>query len=228
MMLPVLAFTSLLSAATAATAAPGALMLEVEGMDDCCAEKIASALSTLPFAAGVSTDPARALACVALSGPADEALVRAKLAEAGGYTVKTATPAESCPQMLTPAKRTDPWAGAEGLDVRVVSHGEEVDLRAVAAPGKVTIFDFGAPWCAPCWQVAARLQEVLRARPDLAVRVVELAGADANASFALPVAKQHLQWAEGLPYFVVLSAKGKALYKGSDLDQALAAAEARR
>lgn len=224
MTLPVLVFSSLLSAA----AAPGALVLEVEGMDDCCAEKIAAALSALPFAAGVSTDPARALACVALSGPADEALVAAKLAEAGGYTVKTATPAESCPVVPAPAKRTSPWAGAEGLDVRVVSHGEEVDLRAVAAPGKVTIFDFGAPWCAPCWQVAARLQEVLRARPDLAVRVIDLAGADANASFALPVAGQHLQWAEGLPYFVVLSAKGKALYKGSDLEEALAAAEAKR
>lgn len=220
-MLPLLA----LSTALAAAPATGAALLHVPGADDeCCAEKVVAALRALPFVQDVGADPATGRVCVTLSGAPDEPAARAALTAAGGYTVESWQPIETCPEGLKSWGKADPWAGAAGLDVAIISRGEEVDLAAHRAQGKATLFDFSAAWCAPCHASAARLRQELAANPGLAVRIIELGGADATASFNQPVAAQHMQWAEGLPYFVVLNAKGKAVYKGSDLDAALKAA----
>ncbi len=203
------------------------LLLEVQGMGDaCCADNVQRALAGLPFVAEVSADPATGLACLRLQGSLDEEAMTSALNAAGGYTVRSSRGAAACPEAAR-AVRT-PWADVGGLDVAVISRGELVDLEAHLAPGKVTLFDFSAPWCAPCWTSAERLREVLASDPGLAVRVVELEGKDALVSFALPAATQHLAFAEGLPYFVVLNAKGRAVYKGSDLEAALGAARTRR
>lgn len=216
--------TSLLLLTLLARADGGALLLTVGGMDDdCCAEKVATALSALPFAVGVSVDPTRGLACFRLNGVTDPALLRSRLSEAGGYTVVLEEARPTCPEGLVAHKTNDPWAGAAGLDVVVISHGEEVDLKAHRALGKYTVYDFGAPWCAPCHTVAASLKAALAGQADLAVRVISLDGADAKVSFGLPVAKQQLQWAEGLPWLIVVNPKGKTVYQGSDPDAAIAA-----
>lgn len=119
----------------------------------------------------------------------------------------------------------DPWAGAAGLDFALISHGEEVDLKAHQAADKITIFEFGARWCGPCWPMAATLTDALRQRPYLAIRAVELVGADAFESFEQPIVRQHLSEAQGLPWLIVRNARGKTLYQGSDPALALAAAE---
>ncbi len=202
------------------------LVLDVAGMGDaCCADNVRNALAALPFVRAVTADPLTGRACVDLSAPADEAALQAALAP-GGYAIRASTSAERCPESA--ARPRSPWEDTGGLDARVISRGEAVSLEDHLSAGKVTLFDFGAPWCAPCWTGAERLKQALAADPGLAVRVVELEGADANVSFALPAAEQHLRFAEGLPHFVVKSAKGRTLYQGSDLEAALRAASERR
>ena len=211
-------------ASPAALASPTSVLVAVQGMDDeCCADLVVAALQDLPFADAVLADPTRSLACVTLSGELDEATLRAKVGGAGDYVVLSVTAAEACPADMAPPARPRPWDDIGGLDAVVISRGEAVDLRAHRAEDRPTIFDFGAPWCPPCWTSAEALKAALRARPELAVRVVELEGEDAVASFATPAAQQHLGMAEGLPYFVALNAKGKVVYRGSDVEAALAA-----
>ncbi len=212
--------------AAAALAAPS-LLLDVGGMDDdCCAQKVAVALEALPFIGTVAVSQAQGKACATLTGAVDEAALRARVV-AAGYTVSALTPVESCPAGLVPARK-DPWDGVTGLDAVVISRGEAVDLAAHAAPGKFTIYDFGAPWCAPCFTAADTLQTYLGGHADVGVRVVFLEQADALASFELPAAKQHLQFAAALPWFVVEDARGRSVYKGTDVAAAIAAIDKRR
>ncbi len=210
----------------ALAAAPSYAVVRVGGADDdCCAQRVSAALQSLPFVSGAAV-ALDGRACVALSGPADLAAIRAVLAP-GGYTASAIEPVAACPAGLAPT-RADPWANAAGLDVVVVSRGEEVDLAATLAKSKFTVVDFAASWCGPCYPAAEKLAAYLRAHPDTAVRAVVLEGADARVSFALPVVAQHLRWAEGLPYLRVYSPNGKPIYEGSDVDAALATIERRR
>ena len=216
-----------LFASLALAADPGFALVQVTGMDDpCCAQKVVSALDALPFVSAAAAAYDRGAACVVLTGPADLVAIQGALA-AQGYGATKVDLVEACPPGLTP-RRADPWADAAGLDVKHVSRGETVDLAASLAPGKFTIVDFGATWCGPCYTAAERLAGYLRAHPDTAVRAVMLEGADARASFAQPIVKQHLQWAEGLPYFLAYGPTGKQLYKGSDLDALLATLDKKR
>lgn len=188
--------------------------------DDCCAQKVVSEVGALAFVQAVGVDPTTDRSCVVLEGAPDEAALRAAFSQAG-FPVQSIEPAESCPAGTIP--RVDPWAQAEGLDAQIVSRGATLALDAV--PGKVTIYDFGAPWCGPCVVSAEALKGALRTEPRLAVRVVVLEGKDPKESFAQPVVAQHMAFAEGVPYFVVVDARGKAVYRGSDVNDALARAQ---
>ena len=214
----------------AAPAYAGALLVEVAGLDDCCAPKVVAALEVVPGVSGVAADHRTGRVCLDLGAErASPALIEAASAAVitAGFQTRSATAAEACPADLMPVAR-DPWAGAAELDMRVISRGEAVDLGAQAAAGKVTIYEFGARWCGPCWEVAATLTEALRSRPNLAVRAVELGGTDARASFETPVAKQHLTGAPGIPYLLVKDSRGRTIYRGSDAAEAVAAADQRR
>jgi thiol-disulfide isomerase/thioredoxin len=122
----------------------------------------------------------------------------------------------------------DPWAGVAGIDLAHVSNGEAIELPKVLAPGKFTVVDFGASWCGPCYAAADAIEAYVRKNPDVAVRAVLLAGGDARASFAQPIVKQHLQFAQGLPYFLAFGPDGRSVYKGSDLDALFSAIDRKR
>jgi 8-oxo-dGTP pyrophosphatase MutT (NUDIX family)/thiol-disulfide isomerase/thioredoxin len=201
--------------------AAGALALPVDGLDDCCTPKAVAAVGAISGVRSAARDPDGRL-CVELDGE-PSAAVRASLAAAlaaAGFRAGEAVELPACPA----APRPDPWAGAEGLDFAVVSRGEPFAWKAHLAPGKVTLFEFGAPWCAPCHDVAAGLTAALRAQPGLAVRAVVLPGDDAVASFGSEVARQHLSQAPGIPWIVVRGPKGQLRYAGEDLGLALKAA----
>ena len=65
------------------------------------------------------------------------------------------------------------------------------------------------------------LKDYLRDHDDVAVRAIVLDSQNPKESFAMPAAHQHLRSAPGLPYFVVVNAKGKAVFKGSDVAKLL-------
>jgi thiol-disulfide isomerase/thioredoxin len=104
----------------------------------------------------------------------------------------------------------------EGADVKLLSkEGEDVpDLLAHLAPGKVTVFDFYADWCAPCRKIDAHVYGLLRQRTDVAVRKLNV------VSWESPLAKRHLAQVPNLPYVVVYGRDGKKVRDISGFDLA--------
>ena len=144
-----------------------------------------------------------------------------------GYTVASVNLVNNCPRSLQGGMR-DPWANTDGVDAAVISHGERVELSDHRVEGKFTIIDFGAPWCGPCHEAARDLKVYLGEHDDTAVRAVTMGGNDPDESYSLPVAKQHLQWVDAIPYFIVFDRNGKTVYKGAELDALILAIDKRR
>lgn len=120
-----------------------------------------------------------------------------------------------------------PWATPpETADVVLVAKdGADVpDLTPHLAKGKLTIVDFGASWCEPCRELDAHVIELLRTRPDVAYRKLDVADWDS------PLAARWLKGVPALPYVIVFDATGKQkdAFSGLDLarlDRALAPAK---
>jgi thiol-disulfide isomerase/thioredoxin len=84
-----------------------------------------------------------------------------------------------------------------GLDHETIAPaGTAPDLRPV--PGRITVFDLWADWCAPCRELDTRLEALARANPDrLAIRKLDVVDSDSAAwqrhlapgSFDLPHVK---------------------------------------
>lgn len=111
----------------------------------------------------------------------------------------------------------------EGADLSVlVKNGEAVgDLSQHAVPGKVTLFDFYADWCAGCREIDLHAYKLLNAREDVAVRKINVVDWDTA------VAREHLTDVKGLPYVVVFGRDGQLVgnIQGVDLaaiDEAIA------
>jgi thiol-disulfide isomerase/thioredoxin len=220
-LLPALA-GGLLSATAAQAGEGSALRVYPAGLDDCCAAKAVDALRALPEVAAADAEPADGALCLTLRGPAEAALPAVQKALDGvGMALQRHAPAEAC----GPRGPSHPWEGASGFDFAALSADQAFAVKDVLVDGKVTILEFGAAWCAPCYGVAAALGAGARQRPQVAVRAVSLPGPDAAAGFAAPAARRHLSDAPGIPWIFVYSAKGRLLYAGEDPALALAAAD---
>jgi thiol-disulfide isomerase/thioredoxin len=105
--------------------------------------------------------------------------------------------------------------------------GEDVtSLEAHLAPGKVTLFDFYAVWCAPCRKIDAHVFALLGKRKDLALRKLNV------VSWETPLAERYLKNISELPYVVVYGKDGKRVEAVSGLnlsalDEAIEKAAAR-
>jgi thiol-disulfide isomerase/thioredoxin len=96
-----------------------------------------------------------------------------------------------------------PWP--DGADVKFLTRdGSAVGALAKhRVPGKFTIFDVYADWCAPCRLVDDHLRKVVAGRPDVAVRKLNVVDFDSPLGLELGDAIQ------GLPYLVVYDPAGK-------------------
>ena len=59
--------------------------------------------------------------------------------------------------------------------IKIVSNGgQQVDLPALMAPGKITIVDFYAEWCGPCRQISPQLEQLTKDDPDVVLLKIDI------------------------------------------------------
>ena len=211
----------------ASPALAGAVQVGVEGMT-CgvgCPPRIKSALSAIDGVENVVVDFGQAQACFEASSTPSEASLKAAL-ESEGYSLGAIEAVDRCvqPVKVSPG---DPWAKADGHDVKVISDGFEFAIKEHLVEGKFTIFDFGASWCGPCHVATRRIKATMANHPDLAVRAISL-GDDPAKSFDFPVVQQHMAFADGLPWFILYTPQGKRVYEGGDVEALLKTLERKR
>src|SRR5438093_11977929 len=100
-------------------------------------------------------------------------------------------------------------------DVRVITHGERIDLQAHAVPSKYTVFDFYAVWCPPCRALGPALEKLAtRNSGKLAIRKVDI------VDWTQPVAEQY--GIQELPYLVLFDGNGRKMADGEAVFDELA------
>jgi thiol-disulfide isomerase/thioredoxin len=107
------------------------------------------------------------------------------------------------------------WAEPAGGDIQtVVTNGGEVvpELLPVMAPGKVTVVDFSAVWCAPCKKLDEHMNAVVASKNDVAYRKLDVGDWDS------PVSKRYLHDVPYLPYVIVFDRKGQEVDRISGFD----------
>jgi thiol-disulfide isomerase/thioredoxin len=104
----------------------------------------------------------------------------------------------------------------DGADASTpVADGHDLaDLKAILAPGKITIVDFYADWCGPCRDVDKHVKHMLPARADVAYRRLNVVDWDS------PLGAHYLKNVPDLPYVLVFDGKGTQVDAISGLDLA--------
>jgi thiol-disulfide isomerase/thioredoxin len=112
--------------------------------------------------------------------------------------------------------QVEPPPDWSGLDLTEwATHGESVELPPVA--GKITVYDFWAPWCVPCKEVDRGLNGLARnSGTRLAVRKVNIVDWDSPAA-----ARWLMPGKFSLPHLVVYRAGGTLAFARSDDPAAL-------
>lgn len=216
----------LLASLAAADMLPtGRAVVRIEGMTCMsCETKVRNAFATVEGLGVVTASLTEGAACVEVTAPTPSEDVEAAMVSIS-YRALSVESVDLCPPALSPGAPKRVWANTAGVDVAIISRGEAVNLASHRADGKFTVYDFGADWCGPCHIASKRLRAYLSAHSDTAVRVIALDGATPEESFALPAAKQHLEWAGSLPWFEVYTPDGERIYKGSNVGKVLSSIE---
>jgi len=135
---------------------------------------------------------------------------------------------ESEGQKVVPGEGKGSYVGgpefSKDMDVSWINTaGDDVDPLAHLAPGKFTIVDYFAEWCGPCKDVDRALIDIMKTRPDVAVRKIDVLEWDS------PVAKARLSKVSALPYPLVFDPDGRQVeaIAGKDLERLSSALQPR-
>jgi thioredoxin 1 len=91
-------------------------------------------------------------------------------------------PAASGPAASGPAAAPQS-AGEEQFQLANAS-GELIPVEQVLVPGKVTVVDFYADWCAPCKVLEKKLKSEIHDEPRIAVRKIDVGKVEAEVIIA--------------------------------------------
>lgn len=98
-------------------------------------------------------------------------------------------------------------------NMKIVAHGEEIDLAAELVPGKTCIVDFFSEFCGPCKQIAPYLEELVDSREDLFLVKVDInRPGHQGIDWGSPAAKQFKL--ESIPALSVYDGEGKLVAEG--------------
>jgi len=217
------------SDATEGTApSSGRFLLAISGMTcSGCSGTVREALQGSKGVTSAAVSHLEGRACIKAASDVDFVAISAAL-KLDSFGLDGHEAVSECPPSLR-GTLPDPWEQrGQGLDVAIVSHGEEVDLAAQRVAGKYTIIDFGAPWCAPCHTAAEKLVTYLQEHSDVAIRAVSLDGQEPTESYQQPVVAQHLRYVKGVPWFIVYAPGGKVLHKSMEVSKAMKAIDKHR
>jgi thiol-disulfide isomerase/thioredoxin len=133
-------------------------------------------------------------------GVADDAILD-RLAKAGLQAV------------VGPPKRAEKFPGDADVATLTEDGSRVGPLARLRVPGKFTVFDVYADWCAPCKTVDSRLRALLAERKDVAVRKLNV------VDFDSPLARELGPDFFSLPYVIVFAPGGKrTVIAGLDIE----------
>ena len=186
-----------------------ALSFKVVGIDcAACGPPVVRALSAVPGVKDAKVDVKTGIATVDVPPKFDKARLRAALVDAG-FEMET----DFAPLPAEVVKR---------LDIESFNGRTRIDLDRITAPGKITLIDFYADWCAPCKVLETRLERYMQAHPNVALRRLDIAHWDNVAAH-----QASDLGGTALPYVRVYDAKGKFVtaVSGGMWDEVLGAVE---
>ena len=98
---------------------------------------------------------------------------------------------------------------------QTVSHGEEIDVDALAVEGKFTVIDFFSEYCPPCVALSPKLEELVEKRDDVVVVKVDINRPDQQGiDWQSPVARQY--GLDSIPRLRVYGIDGKMESEGDE------------
>jgi thioredoxin 1 len=98
-------------------------------------------------------------------------------------------------------------------NMKIVAHGQEIDLAKELVPGKTCIVDFFSVFCGPCMQIAPYLEQLVDSRDDLFLVKVDINRPDQKGiDWASPTAQQFKL--QSIPALAVYDGEGKLVAEG--------------
>lgn len=103
-------------------------------------------------------------------------------------------------------------------EVRVISHGQEVDLSDYAVEGQTVIFDFYSKYCGPCVRISPFIKQLAEERDDiLAVKIDINRPGHRGIDWESPVARQYNL--RSIPHFKIYGPDGTLQAEGDEARQ---------
>jgi thiol-disulfide isomerase/thioredoxin len=103
-------------------------------------------------------------------------------------------------------------------DMKVIGHGEEVDLAANLVAGKTNIVDFYSVCCGPCMQLAPYLEALVDSRTDLYLVKVDIDRPGSQGiDWQSPTAQQFKL--DSIPHLKIYGPDGKLQAEGDEARQ---------
>ncbi|MCD6361329.1 MAG: thioredoxin family protein [Armatimonadetes bacterium] len=103
--------------------------------------------------------------------------------------------------------------GGQPEGVKVISHGERINLEEHLTEGMTTIVDFYSEYCPPCVAVAPVIENLVTSRSDLALVKVDInRPGHQGIDWTSPVSQQFNL--RSIPYFRIYDADGQLMAEG--------------